>query len=148
MPLAEDLLEQAERLARLERRKPKQASLRRAISTAYYALFHLLVAEAAANWKHRPHRAALGRSLDHGKMKTASLKAARSSNAGLRTVAKSFVELQERRHLADYDSALRLSRSDALRAVRVAEGAFQNWEAVRSQGIAKDYLLAFLIRER
>ncbi len=41
-----DLLEQAERLAMLEIKKPKQASLRRAISAAYYAMFHLLVDEA------------------------------------------------------------------------------------------------------
>ena len=43
MPLHGDLLEQAEHLARREKQRPKQASLRRAISTAYYALFHLLV---------------------------------------------------------------------------------------------------------
>ena len=41
-----DLLEQAARLARLDTQKPKQANLRRAISSAYYALFHLLVDEA------------------------------------------------------------------------------------------------------
>ena len=33
-----------------EPRNPKQASLRRALSTAYYALFHLLISEAVANW--------------------------------------------------------------------------------------------------
>ena len=51
MNLAEDLLEQANHLARREKGKPKQASLRRAVSTAYYAAFHLLVAEAVGNWK-------------------------------------------------------------------------------------------------
>jgi hypothetical protein len=30
---------------------PKQVHLRRAISAAYYALFHLLTTEAAQNWK-------------------------------------------------------------------------------------------------
>jgi hypothetical protein len=46
MSLQGDLLEQARHLAKRERRRPKQASLRRAISTAYYyALIHLLVAE-------------------------------------------------------------------------------------------------------
>jgi hypothetical protein len=42
----EHLLEQAVTLARLDARRPKQANLRRAISAAYYALFHLLVDEA------------------------------------------------------------------------------------------------------
>jgi hypothetical protein len=42
----EDLLEQAVRLAMLDVRRPKQANLRRAVSSAYYAVFHLLVDEA------------------------------------------------------------------------------------------------------
>ncbi len=46
MPLAQDLLEQARHLANREPKRPKQASLRRAVSRAYYALFHLLTAAA------------------------------------------------------------------------------------------------------
>jgi uncharacterized protein (UPF0332 family) len=42
---ADDLLEQALHLANRERKGPRQASLRRAVSTAYYALFHLLISE-------------------------------------------------------------------------------------------------------
>lgn len=42
----QDLLEQAIKLAKLDIRKPKQANLRRSISSAYYALFHLLVDDA------------------------------------------------------------------------------------------------------
>jgi hypothetical protein len=38
MSFADDLLEQAYHLANRESKKPKQASLRRAVSTAYYAL--------------------------------------------------------------------------------------------------------------
>jgi hypothetical protein len=43
MPFADDLLEQAYDLANKEPTNPKQASLRRAVSTAYYAQFHLLI---------------------------------------------------------------------------------------------------------
>lgn len=39
MPFPEDLLQQAYDLANKEPTDPKQASLRRAVSTAYYALF-------------------------------------------------------------------------------------------------------------
>jgi hypothetical protein len=46
MSLPDDLLEQAGHLASRERTKPKQASLRRAISVSYYAVFHLLVDDA------------------------------------------------------------------------------------------------------
>ncbi len=42
MSLHADLLDPAEQLAQLDPRRPKQANLRRAVSSAYYALFHLL----------------------------------------------------------------------------------------------------------
>ncbi|HQZ68834.1 MAG TPA: hypothetical protein PLY87_27290 [Planctomycetaceae bacterium] len=42
-----DLLQQAESLARLDQRgAPRQANLRRAVSSTYYALFHFLVDES------------------------------------------------------------------------------------------------------
>lgn len=47
MTLAKDFLSQARMLAHREPRRPKQASLRRAASAAYYALFHLLVDAAS-----------------------------------------------------------------------------------------------------
>ena len=105
MAFAEDLLEQARHLARKERKRLKQASLRRAVSTAYYSLFHLLVAEATANWKRSGQRAALARAFEHGKMKAASDAAARSQFSGQdprvvedrRTVARAFLELQQQR---------------------------------------------------
>ena len=40
-----DLLAQARSLATSDAKKPKQANLRRAISSAYYALFHFLCEE-------------------------------------------------------------------------------------------------------
>jgi hypothetical protein len=48
MPLAQDLLEQARFLSHRESGKPRQASLRRAVSAAYYALFHMLAEDAAS----------------------------------------------------------------------------------------------------
>ena len=48
MRLPEGLLEQAQHLVKREPKRPKQASLRRAISTAYYALFHLLIFRGSA----------------------------------------------------------------------------------------------------
>lgn len=49
-----------------------QADLRRAVSTAYYAIFHLLVSEATLNWSRDSSRNALGRMFDHGLMKRVS----------------------------------------------------------------------------
>ena len=143
---AEDLLEQARHLANRERRRPKQASLRRAVSTAYYALFHLLISEATRNWKHGGQRAVLARLFDHGKMKAASLHEAQTESrpAQLRQVAKAFVDLQKNRHDADYDNARVWTRSDTLDQVASAEAAFATWRAIRDRPEAQSYLLSLL----
>src|ERR1700733_895342 len=47
MTFHRDLLNQAKSLANKESRRPKQASLRRAVSTAYYAIFHMIIDEAS-----------------------------------------------------------------------------------------------------
>src|ERR1700684_3228614 len=72
LALHNDLLEQAEHLARREPKRPRQASLRRAVSAAYYALFHFLISEATLNWRQSSQRAALGRYFQHGSMAKAS----------------------------------------------------------------------------
>ena len=59
MAFAQDLLEQSRHFANREPKRPRQASLRRAISTAYYALLHLLTTAAVANWKNVRQRAVL-----------------------------------------------------------------------------------------
>ena len=77
--------------------------MRRAVSTAYYALFHLLVGEAVSNWKRSDQRAKLARTFDHGQceklrsnLPTARLPA-RSHKLPhtLKSVANAFVRLQE-----------------------------------------------------
>lgn len=72
MAFHDDLLQQAIQLINKEPKNPKQASLRRALSTAYYALFHLLINESVSNWRKADLRAALGRAFDHNTMKSAS----------------------------------------------------------------------------
>jgi uncharacterized protein (UPF0332 family) len=54
MAFADDLLDIAQHLAGLPAEISKQASLRRAVSTAYYSLFHLLISDAAATWARGP----------------------------------------------------------------------------------------------
>jgi hypothetical protein len=130
----EHLLEQALTLARLDARRPKQANLRRAISAAYYAVFHLLIDEACraqigALHDQAPFRQVLGRAFAHGVMKEAcksfgggTLKkgVAKGLPAGfkipgeIQDLAATFVDLQDNRHLADYDLTERFKRSDVL----------------------------------
>jgi hypothetical protein len=51
MPFANELLKDAYHLAQRGGKNPTQASLRRAVSNAYYALFHLLINDFVLNWK-------------------------------------------------------------------------------------------------
>ena len=69
MAFADDLLEQAYHLASREKENVSQASLRRAVSTAYFALFHLLIDEAVSNWAVERQRGAIGRTFEHKAMK-------------------------------------------------------------------------------
>jgi uncharacterized protein (UPF0332 family) len=159
MSLAKDLLDQANRLARREKSKPKQASLRRAVSTAYYALFHLLIAEATGNWKRTDQRAKLARAFEHGRMKQASIKTlgqikAPSDNLSrqdpqkvskLNTVADASTRLQDFRNKADCDNSFTLTPIEALRQIALASDAFASWHSIRKETVAQDYLLALLI---
>lgn len=66
-----DLLQQARDLATLDAQKPRQANLRRAVSSVYYALFHALVDEACrgvmgAQHDQAPYRHILARGFAHG----------------------------------------------------------------------------------
>lgn len=91
------------------RGKLKQAYRRRAISTAYYALFHHLAGMCAdtlvgasksrtAAWQ-RTYRA-----LEHGFAKSALLELARRSDVeAIKLLSEIFVALQQFRHEADYD---------------------------------------------
>lgn len=153
MAFADDLLEQAYHLANLESGEPKQASLRRAVSTAYYALFHLLIDEAVGNWGVARQRSILARTFDHGKMKNICEDHVKSfyssgqpsSGVQLKNVAQTFVQLQEQRHTADYDNAFIWSKTDAIGAIDTVTRAFRDWRAIRAQDAAQDYLLQLFL---
>ena len=61
--LPEQLMAQAEVL--IGNSDSNEANIRRSVSSAYYALFHLLVRDAILNWKHPGHRSRLARTFDH-----------------------------------------------------------------------------------
>jgi hypothetical protein len=153
MALAEDLLDQAFLLLNKETKNPKQASLRRAVSTAYYALFHLFIQEACANWRAPNVRDYLARAFEHKTMYkacTAAENAAYPSSvslqviAKLRAVARAFRELQEQRHLADYSNATKWDRIKAAAKVNQAKTAFSDWKSIRKEHVAQRYLVSLL----
>lgn len=129
--MIDDLLSLADRLAKASPKRPRQADLRRSISTAYYALFHALAKSGAEllvgkTKAFRSEKAwqQMYRALDHGRAKSAS-EAARNLGfpQGLKDCADSFVELQKARHDADYDPLHRPTRPEALQAVVRARDA-------------------------
>lgn len=152
MAYQDDLIEHAKFLSRLNLPDdPKQVDLRRAVSAAYYALFHLLTTEAARNWKHPSQRNRFARMFDHGRMKTCSSKissrplpddAAEIPIAkGLKLVAESFVTLQQARHTADYDNSTVWARFQVYETIAQAESAMAAWMVIREKVVAQDYLL-------
>jgi uncharacterized protein (UPF0332 family) len=144
---ADDLLADAFHLAGRGGKKPKQSSLRRAVSTAYYALFHLLIDDFVANWELEHQRVRLGRMFEHRKMREATFKAVNKSaptpiESDLLKVIGTFVRLQDDRYAADYDIAKVWSRSDVMTSLALAEQAFKSWRNIRKDKIAQDHLLS------
>ncbi len=68
--------------------------------------------------------------------------------SNLRLVAKIFVQLQNQRHVADYDNGTVWTQSDAFDEYLAAATAFVAWSKIRKQDIAQEYLVSLLIRSR
>jgi hypothetical protein len=160
MAFPDDLLELAQDLADLHPEIPHQASLRRAVSTAYYALFHLLISETTANWARPELRAILGRCFDHGPMKTASETKVSQINTAfkdnppegaektaaihLRTVANAFIQAQQRRNDADYSMAKEWTPVEVDKQIASVNEAFKTWNLIRDEAVAQAYLVSLL----
>jgi len=152
MAYHEDLIQHAVFLWELNLpQEAKQVDVRRAVSAAYYGLFHLLTTEAAQNWKHQDQRARFARIFDHGRMKTccASVvaRAVPVERAeilvahDLRLVADSFIKLQQARQTADYDNSKTWSRAQVWEMIALAQDAMAAWSSIRENETAQEYLL-------
>ena len=126
---------------------PPDGQLRRAISTAYYALFHKVLDSAATrfmgtNHRHRPGFSLLYRGFNHGRMKSicksidvALLSQTYARHLGvarvsqdMRDFASVFVALQEARHTADYDPHWAVAHTDAIGLVDQADLGIQAFD--------------------
>lgn len=155
MAYNDDLLTHALQLVHVS--PPSQLSLRRAVSAAYYAVFHFLISEATSNWSSSSLRTALGRAYDHGIMKTASNRILNTEKFpytgedpsivfNLRFVGLTFSQLQDNRHIADYDLTKDLDQTEALSQVKSAEKLFTLWQSIRAEQIAQAYLVSLLVK--
>ena len=128
------LIETARTLAEAGRGRPAQARLRRAVSTAYYAMFHCLAALAADLFigrKRSPAWHRTYRALEHGRARNACQQgpAMREFPVAIRHFAEIFVMLQAERQKADY--ALNVNayqKSEVLEHVDSAEFAIRQFE--------------------
>ncbi len=162
MPLYQDLLTLARELVDRNPAAPVEADLRRGVSTAYYALFHLLVHEATsrlvaiANLRPRVARAFAHRTMRSVCVEYAALRPNPAGNllsaagqlvpTGIRDIASEFVALQDARHQADYDTATVIIQRIADLDVMRAESAFIDWAAVQSDPAADTFLAELFCR--
>lgn len=106
--MTDDLLALADFLARRDPGRPKQVLLRKAVSAAYYALFHALAqlcADELVGRKPWNVFTPVYRSLDHGSAKRLfeRSRAAKSFGPVVIRIGHIFNVLQEHRHDADYN---------------------------------------------
>jgi hypothetical protein len=161
LTLHHDLIEQAQHLAVREPMKPRQASLRRAVSTAYYSLFHLLRNEATKSFfPNTPAdlRAKAGRAMAHADAKSAcalfmsgsGIKGLTISpiDQNLRDVASAFHDLQEARHKADYDLVETFDRVQVLGHIQRARDAMNKWKLVKNTPNANVFLVALFLHSK
>jgi hypothetical protein len=152
MEFHDDLLELSELITHLHP-PGEQASLRRAVSTAYYALFHL-IHDATENWAQPELRSYLARCFEHGKMKTAYEKVAgknyvtrpeREAVANqLRVVAMNFTLARQHRNDADCNNSRVWTLVEVQRQINAVREAFDSWRQIRDESEAQRYLVGLL----
>jgi hypothetical protein len=123
--------------------RPRQSYLRRAVSTAYYALFHSLCWGATCHLLPDGtlrEQLALARSIDHAALKQVcewianprqapthvrDIVAVLGATDGILNVALAFPDLLQARHQADYDHLGGFSKPAAVQYVDAAETAIR-----------------------
>ncbi len=149
----EHLLDQAEALLTQTRGGPhRQVDLRRAISAAYYGVFHTITTAIADRIVGRgkrstPRYTLVYRALDHRTLSNFCLMASRPSlppkyqghgPAGgfgheIQVFSRAVHDLQQQRHAADYDPGLYLEVSEASIWIDLARTAIRQWAAAAEE---------------
>ena len=118
--------------------RPREATLRRALSTGYYALFHCLAATAAdllvggpgANRSESAWRQAY-RAIDHAQVRERCRRSGEINKfpKEIRKFAETFVDIQMKRHKADYDPDGQYFKSSITRNIVEVEAAISAFES-------------------
>jgi hypothetical protein len=162
IPSAEHLFEQAEQLIRLAgSRRPRQVDLRRAVSAAYYGVFHATLTATADHFigvaaRSTPRYALVYRSIDHRTLRDLCLEIQKTApratyrqyvpangfGSNIVAFAQAVVDLQERRNAADYDPLAIFKVSDARFAVDLGRNALRRF--LRASGSRRTAFLCLL----
>ena len=119
-----------------ERRgRPQQMQLRKAISAAYYAMFHALAQSnadsligASPQFRRLPAWTQTYRALDHGFARSRMQSGLNTFAPAIRNFGLAFIYLQNWRHRADYDPNAEFTRYDAISLIDRAEAAITAFE--------------------
>jgi uncharacterized protein (UPF0332 family) len=142
------LLDQAEKLAAAPAAgQPRQANIRRAVSSAYYGVFHFVVASVTDQFVGKTKRTTseygrVYRSIDHRAIrelcddlkkpnlptKYKPYEPAGGFGDNISEFAAAFVDLLEERHSADYDPMISVTLSEAQSAIKTARAAIKSFE--------------------
>ena len=154
---ADDLLDLARELVDRDVGRPRQSSLKRGVSTAYYALFHAIAHECVAQtigWTFRSFRyweavTPVYRAVDHGgaKRQFERYRLDPVAPADLKQIAREFVALQTARIRADYDPAPVFTRVAARQHVADAESAIRKLRGL-SPDWKRDLVVQILTKQR
>lgn len=145
------LFEQADKLITAQAGRPRQADIRRAISAAYYGIFHAVITRAVdqfvgATSRDKSYYGLAYRSVSHTRLRELCHEAQKATlsnkyrpyvpstgfDPNIVAFAKAVVELQERRHSADYDVMVR-NRSDAVVAIATTRAALARFDRANQQ---------------
>jgi uncharacterized protein (UPF0332 family) len=136
------LFEQAEKLIASQAGRPRQVDIRRAISAAYYAIFHAIITTATDQFVGATNRSEsryglVYRSVDHRWLRDLCKEVQKSTPSSnfrsyvpsggfgddIVAFAAAVAELQLKRHVVDYDVMTRMNRSEAVLAIAEAKAA-------------------------
>jgi uncharacterized protein (UPF0332 family) len=157
------LFEQANKLITRQTGPPRQVDIRRSISAAYYATFHATLTAAVDQFigvtnRDRSRYGLVYRSVSHTWLRELCKEVQKPTlsnkfkpyapNNGfgpnITAFAAAIVELQEKRHSADYDVMIRMNKSDAVLAISTAEAALRRFgKASKTRRLAFLSLLLF-----
>lgn len=137
--LPDDLIATADTLLAANVRRPRQSDLRRAVSTVYYAMFHTLakccadlLVGGSGSQRSKPAWKQVYRALEHGTAKNAcsNKKLLGKFPAEIQHFGNQFVQMQVKRHSADYDPDQNFYKTDVLIDIAVTEFTISEFKKV------------------